>query len=136
MLKQFDAAPVSLYAGKFMCLLGMLSILFASNCSANALPDDWNHAYQYENVSGHGYVAIYLSASGNALGSANASLVVRGQQPLYCPPPKLALGLHNYVDIFERELHRIRMTITKDHRITIEDVLLSGLQMTFPCAQR
>lgn len=87
MLKQFDAAPVSLYAGKFMFLLGMLSILFASNCSANALPDDWNHAYQYENVSGHGYVAIYLSASGNALGSANALWLSGANSPSTVHPP-------------------------------------------------
>jgi len=63
----------------------------------------------------------------------NTELVRAGKLPLYCQPPKLALGMDNYVDMINR-----RIEANKDNPsleiMHIGSLLIRQLADTFPCS--
>jgi hypothetical protein len=56
--------------------------------------------------------------------------------PLYCAPPKLALGMDNYVDILNRQIEEYskREPASALESEFIGLLLLNGLRATFPCS--
>jgi len=51
---------------------------------------------------------------------------------IYCQPAKLALGTQNYKDILDQEIKSLPAS-PKVNEMTINILLLLGLQETFPC---
>jgi len=90
-------------------------------------------SYEATKSAGSKFAEIYLTGAGQGLSLANVVLVQRGDRPLYCQPPKLALHGSNYTDIFEAQLKKLRVGGTFNEETPMEAVLLLALQETFPC---
>lgn len=79
-----------------------------------------------------GFINTYVFAVGEAFLTANAVLENRGQPPLYCQPPKLALTGGGYKAILDSFLEEQKSSpIPED--TAIELALLKALQRAFPC---
>ena len=44
---------------------------------------------------------VYIKGLGEGMGWANAH-AGNGKSPLYCPPPKLGIGVETFIDIIDR----------------------------------
>lgn len=80
---------------------------------------------------------IYLAAALDAFTAANSELETLGQPLLYCQPASLNLEADKAVYIFEQE-RAFRMSTGSRNspfwkEVSLEYVLLWGLQRTFPC---
>ena len=67
--------------------------------------------------------------------SANVFGEVKNKARLYCPPEKLALDGHNYLDILDGEIkaQSSRLTAAELEEQPLGDMLVMGLIKTFPC---
>lgn len=95
---------------------------------------DWKRAHYYERSANS---EIYLSAAMNAFTAANTELEGLGKPPLYCQPVSVNLKAEDAVSIFEQE-RLFRMSTGSRNtpfwkEITLEYVLLWGLQRAYPC---
>lgn len=81
---------------------------------------------------------VYVSGVGEGLDWANASLINRGDRPLYCAPRTLSPNGKFYVSILLSQIKLISTRYTEEElgKLPIEPELLVGLQNTFPCSQK
>jgi len=82
-----------------------------------------------------GLMKVYVAGLGEGIFWANVFGEVKNKGRLYCPPEKLALDGHNYLDILDREIKAQsgRMTAAALEEETLGDLLVMGLIETFPC---
>ena len=73
----------------------------------------------------------YVAGLGRGYFWANIKLRRMGQAPLFCPPPKLALGSHNYLDMIDRFIKRYDPAPD----LPIGPMLLEQLRDIFPCEE-
>jgi hypothetical protein len=123
-------------------LLVLSLIFWATGPCASAEPDALSLKWYRDQKtnpttpSASHLIELYLKGVGDGLLFANASMVFRRQQPLFCQPEELALHGSNFVDILERELKRTppRGGPWRDDDV-LPFILLHGLMNTFPCPQ-
>lgn len=74
-----------------------------------------------------------LGAAGDALLWANAVLGIEGKPRLFCPPPKVEVGLDDYRRLMEEAARS--QGPENAARIDVPILLLRGLREAFPCGQ-
>ena len=81
---------------------------------------------------------VYVAGVGEGLDWANASLINRGDRPLYCAPQTLSPSGEFYVSILQSQIKLVSTRYTEEElgKLPIEPELLVGLQNTFPCSQK
>jgi hypothetical protein len=81
---------------------------------------------------------VYVAGVGEGLGWANASLINRGDRPLYCAPQTLSPNGEFYVSILLSQIKLISTRYSQAEllKLPIEPEVLVGLQNTFPCPQK
>jgi len=118
----------------------LLAMLMAAPLSVIADPVDF---LDYDSLSEaeHLTLGLVLVGAGDAYSWANATLSKRGDAPLFCTPPSLALNGKNFQSIYREELSRngalYRATIERQvaaSKDLVAFVLLQGLRRTFPCS--
>ena len=74
----------------------------------------------------------YVLGLGEGIRATNVLINPR----LFCPPPKLPLGVENFVDVLDRAIKdlSVRLPNPEVEAKDISVVLLRGLVDTFPCA--
>jgi len=72
------------------------------------------------------------------LGDGMLEMAVAERTKLFCPPPKLPLGLETYKNILNSEIKRdvTKMTQAEMDGTPLSTVLLAGLQVIFPCQRK
>jgi hypothetical protein len=90
-------------------------------------------AEKYGELKGQSWFESYIDGIGEGYKWANAELAVRGQPPLYCPPPNLVLYTQNYLDLLDRYLAARLRDGGDPNTILLEQLLLQALQDAFPC---
>jgi hypothetical protein len=87
---------------------------------------------------GKEFMDVYVAGVGEGLDWANASLINRGDRPLYCAPRTLSPNGEFYVSILLSQIKLISTRYTEEElgKLPIEPELLVGLQNTFPCSQK
>jgi hypothetical protein len=73
-------------------------------------------------------------AAGGSYLAANVELALNKEKILFCQPRTLTLNADNYVNIFEKELAKLKEGEQDWADVPIEFVLLWGLEATFPCS--
>lgn len=81
---------------------------------------------------------VYVKGLGQGYLIANGVLKERDSKPLYCQPGALALNEENYVDFIEKTADKLRAAGVNrdDDKFGVEEMLMIGLQTTFPCSQK
>jgi hypothetical protein len=107
--------------------LTVLALIAASPVRAEISTQDALKDYD----SGSKIVITYIQGLRQGLEWANAGNRHINQRPLYCPPPKLALSLQQYVSV-------LKDYMSKHPQLNEEPVgasLLMAAQDAFPCQQ-
>lgn len=78
------------------------------------------------------YATIAVGSAGDAFMWANTALKTRGDQPLFCPPEKLAIKNEQYLDILQRYVQD-RPSVGTDSSAVFPYALLRALVEVFPC---
>jgi hypothetical protein len=84
--------------------------------------DDWERTFNQ----------LYLDGLKDGFIAANSALVLDGNAPLFCLPPKLALTQEQAEDIMMRQAK----SVVPKPDMPISVILLAGLRDTFPCEGR
>ena len=90
---------------------------------------------KYLQLKGTLEMKLYVKGLG---GGMELAAVIAGQNgtPIFCRPPKLALGVENYMSIIEEEVKAKRDSgAAVDPNTPIGVILISGFVNTFPCKQ-
>jgi hypothetical protein len=74
---------------------------------------------------------LIVASTADGISWSNSYLTMMKQQPMYCPPQKLAITVSQYMDILRRHVQEI----PADGHDPIGFGLLNALQKTFPCPQ-
>ena len=74
----------------------------------------------------------YIAGIGKGMLVYNVIAETEGRQPLFCPPPKLALNKENYRSILDGFIDK-HAQIQKAAGATIEIAMLYALVDAFPC---
>ena len=113
----------------------LLLLAFGVPLLAEISVKEYRRAKSSKDKSTLDLVETYVTGLGRGFDWANAENRVKGQPPLYCVPDNLSLNGQNYIDILEG---RIKQEAAKKTEVElseekIEDLLLDGLEKTFPC---
>jgi hypothetical protein len=108
--------------------LFLIMLVFLSCTSAYA---DRATLKEYKQLKKEQSMVIYVKGMGDGLSLANVALKLKGQSPLYCPPPKLPVSADGYVTILDGYLEKNQHMNKED--ILIGVLLLRALEYTFPC---
>ena len=73
----------------------------------------------------------YVYGVGNGMVWANAELIARHGQPLFCAPSTLVLNEGNYLALLDSEIQSEKPKVKDD--APIEPILLAALEKTFGC---
>jgi hypothetical protein len=84
------------------------------------------------------FTLMYVKGLGQGYVVANGMLEERGSKPFYRPPETVALNQENYIDLIETTAGKLRAAGRKveNEKFGVEELLMLGLQTTFPCSQR
>lgn len=110
-------------------------VAFSGSLSAEITVKDYRRIMNSKDKTQVDVLTAYLSGLGSGFSWANARTIYIGRQPLYCQPVKLAVQTDNYIDILNRQINDEAAATTEADLAErfIEQVLLDGLQKTFPC---
>lgn len=103
----------------------VVSLLILSSFYANAEIT----IKQYKKFQNEDAIKFYVKGLGVAYSWANVEMDANGKKPLYCQPPKLALGMDNYLRLLDDAIVEYS---PKDDDV-IEYLLLMQLKKVFPC---
>jgi hypothetical protein len=109
-------------------LLGCLLLIVSVSASADISVRD------YEETKAKGgelweTMKIYIGGFGNGFTYANVGIAAKHQKPLICPPEQLGIYKENYVNMLDEAIRALRPS----DDTSIDDVLMLGIERTFPC---
>ena len=93
--------------------------------------------YSYSEFDTQGYkkakntdlMKFYVEGIGKGIWYSNVQLLINGQKPIFCPPPKLVLNADNYQRMLDDGIKNQNAPSGQ----YIELVLLKEIINTFPC---
>jgi hypothetical protein len=115
-------------------IFGLLLFLCASQVRAEMKVKEYLSTISSSDTVKAATTKLYVRGLGEGIDWANSATVA----PTYCPPEKLALGVDNYVSIINRRIKTLADKLTKSQldESWIGQILMEGLQETFPCARK
>jgi hypothetical protein len=105
-------------------LLGTAALLIGASASALTVKE-------FKILRNDARATYYVYGVGNGMVWANAELVTRHAQPLFCAPATLVLNEDNYLALLDSELQSGKSKVKDDS--PIEPILLAALEKTFAC---
>lgn len=111
----------------------LASLLMATSLEASSLTIAEYQRVRLE-ASGDKYLMLraYISGLSNGFEWMNATLIHKGQKPVFCAPMTIALNAENYMQMLDDALKR-GLPRSKGQDAQIEMVLLSELEARLPC---
>lgn len=113
----------------------MFALSIAELRAAGTTVKDYKRDLASDDTRVSGLVKVYVVGLGEGIFWANVFGEVKNKARLYCPPEKLALDGHNYLDILDGEIkaQSSRLTAAELEEQPLGDMLVMGLIKTFPC---
>ena len=115
-----------------LLILGFLAVSAMNVDAAMSVKD-------YKKSSAGDEIAVlvmksYVQGLGDGIAWANIA-ATHDKKPMYCAPPRLTLGLENFLDIINRQIdiQAKRLTQAQLDDSEIGFMLMLGLVETFPC---
>ena len=110
------------------------TIALCVTCSANASTVRFKQYVHPSDERYRTFYKFYLDGVMEGLETYNVSMMLRGDPPLYCLPPNLAMTEEQAEDIMNRKAKTFSNADADN--LPISNLLLEGLKETFPCAGR
>jgi len=86
----------------------------------------------YDRLMNDASFRSYMNGVGTGFQYANALLMIRNQQRLFCTSDNVALKEDDYLDILARKIKELKAKKPRAD-LRLPTVLLMGLQEAFPC---
>jgi hypothetical protein len=107
-------------------IFALMAIASVANCDAMTYSE-----YKHLKTISRDSSDFYLKGVGDGYLSMNADMDRVKRPKIYCPPPKLAIGLKIYEQVLEDEVAEFGEK--KALPYPVEIFLLKGLKSVFPC---
>ena len=78
---------------------------------------------------------VYIFGLGEGIRVANVMLVLKGDNPLFCSPPKLVFVTENFINILDQAIKEASQQLSPVElsETEVSVILAKGLMDSFPC---